>query len=622
MAYRTSPAALEHLPPGIPHIIGNEAAERFSFYGMKAVLAVFMVQYLHLMDGASGLGMSQTQATERVHLFNSAVYFTPLLGAIIADAFAGKYLTILWLSVVYCAGHAALACMGLFGNSPYWLAAGLGLIALGSGGIKPCVSAHVGDQFGARNAHLLPRTFNWFYFSVNIGAFVSMLLTPWLLEWHGPHWAFGVPGVLMALATVIFWLGRHRFIHVPPARRGFFREMFSPTGWKTIAKLLPLYLIVAMFWALFDQTGSTWIFQSQEMDRNFLGFEWLPSQIQSLNSVFVLLFIPLFAYWGYPAIDKIWKLSALRKIGIGLFLMAISFALVALIQQWIDGGEKPSIIWQIGAFALLTASEIMVSIVAMEFAYTQAPKTMKSLIMCLYLGAVALGNLFVAGVNHLIRIPDTAAIQLEEALEKLPADWRNSPRTVMLPGYDGRTGTADDFIQRLESGTPVALELPAQNTFENAAARIESAFVRDGKFPAQADGMQLIDDARDHWGNPIRYQILNSTTVRLISDGPDHKSGTRWDMGLTISRADTPAPKSPSWWDFLRPETPWLARHSRQTSENTDPASPFSRQFFAGGLTRLEGTAYFQFFTWLMLGTALVFIPYALLYKPRTYLQD
>ena len=424
MSHRTSPADLDGLPPGVPHIIGNEAAERFSFYGMKAVLAVFMVQYLHLLDGNSGAVMNEAEATARVHLFNGAVYLTPFLGALLADIFIGKYWTIIGLSLVYCAGHAALAVMGYFGNSPWWLMAGLGLIALGSGGIKPCVSAHVGDQFGARNAHLLSRIFNWFYFSINIGAFVSMLLTPWLLEWYGPHWAFGVPGVLMALATLVFWSGRKRFIHVPAGGKRFVRELFSLEGIKAMLKLLPLYLFVAMFWALFDQIGSTWIFQSQDMDRNFLGFEWLPSQIQSLNSVFVLTFIPIFAYAVYPLGDRVWKLTPLRKIGLGLFIMVGSFALVALIQQWIDGGAKPSIAWQILAFALLTVAEVMVSIVALEYAYTQAPKTMKSLLMCFYLGAVAIGNFFVAGVNHFIQIPDAAAEQLPVALAKLPADQR------------------------------------------------------------------------------------------------------------------------------------------------------------------------------------------------------
>jgi POT family proton-dependent oligopeptide transporter len=629
MAYRTSPADLEGMPPGVPHIIGNEAAERFSFYGMKAVLAVFMVQYLHLMDGRSGGVMNEAEATANVHLFNGAVYLMPLLGALLADVFAGKYRTIVWLSMVYCAGHAALACMGVFGNSTWWLAAGLGLIALGSGGIKPCVSAHVGDQFGARNAHLLTKIFNWFYFSINIGAFISMLLTPWLLEWHGPHWAFGVPGVLMALATLVFWLGRHRFIHVPAGGIGFLTEMFKGGGWIVMLKLLPLYLFVAMFWALFDQTGSTWIFQSQDMDRNFLGFEWLPSQIQSLNSVFVLTFIPIFAYLVYPLGDRVWKLTPLRKISLGLFIMVSSFALVAVIQQWIDAGEKPSVAWQIVAFALLTVAEVMVSIVALEYAYTQAPKTMKSLLMCFYLGSVAIGNFFVAGVNHFIQIPDAAAVQLPEAIAKLPPDWQKSPRTVMLPGYDGITGTQDDLIQRLKDGVPEKLEIPGQATFDEAAAVIENLVAQNGgKFPAEVDAAKEFERFLDPWGSPIRYQILNSTKARLMSDGPDRKAGTMWDTGMIIDLPQPAAEKKKSWTDSLHPEKPWLERRKAELGieaeggGSSDENSEFPRASFSGGQTRMQGAAYFWFFTWLMLGTAVAFIPYALLYKPKTYLQD
>ena len=147
MSHRTSPVDLEGMPPGIPYIIGNEAAERFSFYGMRTILVVFMAQYLAFMDGGGGRTMSGTEAVEHYHQFTSWVYFTPLFGALIADVFFGKYRTILWLSIVYCLGHAALACMGSYGNSPWWLLSGLALICIGSGGIKPCVSAFVGDQF-------------------------------------------------------------------------------------------------------------------------------------------------------------------------------------------------------------------------------------------------------------------------------------------------------------------------------------------------------------------------------------------------------------------------------------------------------------------------------------------
>ena len=118
----------------------------------------------------------------------SAVYFTPLLGAIVADAFFGKYKTIVSLSVVYCLGHLALA----LDETRLGLAVGLTLIAIGAGGIKPCVSAHVGDQFGKSNGHLLTKIFGWFYFSINLGAFASQIMTPILLDRFGPH-IFGVP---------------------------------------------------------------------------------------------------------------------------------------------------------------------------------------------------------------------------------------------------------------------------------------------------------------------------------------------------------------------------------------------------------------------------------------------
>ncbi len=620
MSYRTSPADLEGLPPGVPHIVGNEAAERFSFYGMKAVLAVFMASYLHLMDGTPGTPMHEAEATEKVHLFNTAVYFTPFLGALLSDIFLGKYRTIILLSIVYCAGHAALALMGSFGHSSWWLFAGLGLIALGSGGIKPCVSAHVGDQFGSRNAHLLPRIFNWFYFSINIGAAVSMALTPWLLEWYGPHWAFGVPGVLMAIATFVFWLGRHRFIHVPPAGLAFFRELFSGGGFGTLLKLAPLYLFVAVFWALFDQTGSTWIFQAQDMDRHFLGHQWLPSQAQSINSVFVLTFIPLFAYGLYPLIDRVWKLTPLRKIGLGLFIMVSSFALVALIQEWIDQGQRPNIGWQILAYALLTASEIMVSIVALEFAYTQAPRTMKSLVMCFYLGAVGLGNLGVAAVNHFIMVPEPARQQLDEALSRLPDDWRDSPENVVLPGHDGLTGTGDDFVAHLHKGQLHSLEIPGHESLRQTANRILE-LAADGRSLAELENS--LDAGTDPWGNPIRLQIQNSSTARLASAGPDRKENTRWDQGLILTLPDpsTAAP-SASWTDRLHPAEPWLEKRKREIAAGDELRDADEFTWFVGGQSKLEGAAYFHFFTWLMLGTAVGFIPFALLYRPRTQLQD
>ena len=179
-SYRTAPVAQAGMPAGIPYIIANEAAERFSYYGMRAILVVFMTQYLVNSSGVLDV-MSEDEAKGWYHLFVSAVYVTPLLGALLSDGLLGKFRTIIMLSLVYCAGHFVLA----LDDSRWGLALGLGLIALGAGGIKPCVSSHLGDQFGQSNQGLLTRAFSWFYFAINLGAFVSSLATPWLLHRYG-----------------------------------------------------------------------------------------------------------------------------------------------------------------------------------------------------------------------------------------------------------------------------------------------------------------------------------------------------------------------------------------------------------------------------------------------------
>ncbi|HEU5073531.1 MAG TPA: POT family MFS transporter [Polyangiaceae bacterium] len=398
--YRTAPLATEKMPPGIPYIVGNEAAERFSFYGMKAILAIFMTDYLMGSDGKLAT-MSDHEATSWMHFFVAGTYAFPLIGGIIADAFWGKYATILRLSLFYCLGHLALA----LDATRVGLVIGLGLIAVGAGGIKSCVSAHVGDQFGEQNQALLGRVFSWFYFAINFGAMSSMMLTPELLRRFGPHVAFGVPGVLMGVATLTFWAGRRRFAHIPPGGKRFLREAFSRQGLSVMLRLSIIYAFVAMFWALFDQTSSSWVLQAKRLDLGFMGFTWLPEQPQAANPVLVLLFIPLFAYVIYPNVDRVFKLTPLRKISIGLFLTVLAFLVPAYIESQLSAGHKPNIGWQFFAYVLMTAAEVMVSITALEFSYTQAPKQMKSLVMGLFFGSVVFGNLFTAIVNVIIENP-------------------------------------------------------------------------------------------------------------------------------------------------------------------------------------------------------------------------
>lgn len=386
------------MPKGIPYIIANEAAERFSYYGMKAILVVFMTDYLLMNDNT---------ATIWLHQFSIGVYATPLIGALLSDLIFGKYKTIMSLSIVYCLGHLVLA---LF-ETQTGLAVGLTLIAIGSGGIKPCVSAHVGDQFGSGNKHLIERVFSYFYLSINIGAFISTLATPFLLKEFGPSVAFGVPGLLMFIATFLFWLGRKKFIAIRPMRNEFLKDIKSKRGIKSVVTLSVIYVFVAVFWSLFDQTASTWVLQAKNslMDKSVdllgMSFTLLPSQIQAANPFFILLFTPIFTFIIYPFFSRFGRVKPMWKITVGMFISAISFLIIGYAEGLMQNGITVSIMWQFIAFAILTAGEVMVSITALEFSYTQAPNSMKSFIMGLYLLSVSLGNTITTVVNKFIIEP-------------------------------------------------------------------------------------------------------------------------------------------------------------------------------------------------------------------------
>jgi proton-dependent oligopeptide transporter, POT family len=473
--YRTAPdPELEGWPGGIPYIVGNEGAERFSFYGMKSML----IPYLTTLYIAANLSedLAGKSAAHDVHMFNAAVYALPMVGAMVADKLLGKYWTIISLSLVYCLGHLLLA---LVGGSLHGVQLGLAFIALGAGGIKPCVSAHVGDQFGVANWHLTKKVFQVFYFVINFGSLFSYVLMPWMLKHYGYELAFGLPGVLMFIATVVFWMGRNKFIHVPgnpagklglldaasgtllfvalmgiwlfgpqfelgmaarviiavlslvaglalfvyrqrlQADNGFLPVLLATAlrgpkharlamgeeayeGMLAVFRVLSVIGFVVLFWALFDQKDTTWILQAKQMDRSFhlplIGtFTLLPAQIASANPGLVLVLIPFMLFVVFPALEKLGiRITPLRRMAFGMFLAAASFVVVALLQQRIDAGAHVHVGWQVLAYLVLTASEVLVSATGLEFAYAQAPRRMKSTLMAFWYLTVSFGNIFVA----------------------------------------------------------------------------------------------------------------------------------------------------------------------------------------------------------------------------------
>jgi proton-dependent oligopeptide transporter, POT family len=483
-----SAAAPARLPRQIPFIIGNEACERFSFYGMRNILVQFLVSSVILayLPEAEREGM----AKEVFHSFVIGVYFFPLLGGWLSDRYFGKYNTVLWFSLVYCAGHA---CLAMFESNRTGFYTGLFLIALGSGGIKPLVVSFVGDQFTQANKHLAKIVFDFFYWTINFGSFFASLLMPLFLRNFGPSVAFGIPGVLMFLATLIFWLGRKQYVRVPPTRQGEDPDAFATVartalttrvegrgrpglvvaiagavlavlmlgswavgapywpedfgfvitaclalgaliafggigtsmqlerargrhadeavdGVRAVLRIIIVFALTTPFWSLFDQKASTWVLQGKAMVVPH-DLAWWPSflvkeasQMQALNPLLVMLIIPFNNLLLYPALRYIGiDPTALRRMGWGIGFSGLAWIVAGLIQLQIDSGAPTSLAWQGVPYLLLTFGEVLVSATALEFAYSQAPQSMKGVIMAFWYLTSTFGSLWVLITNAAVR---------------------------------------------------------------------------------------------------------------------------------------------------------------------------------------------------------------------------
>jgi POT family proton-dependent oligopeptide transporter len=599
--YLTAPAPTKEMPKGIPYIIGNEAAERFSFYGMKAILFTFMTQYLLNSSGEPAY-FTETEARQYQAWFTSAAYFTPLVGAFIADALWGKYKTILYISLFYCLGHGTLALLDM--PEPFLQATleptnyffiGLVLLAIGSGGIKSCVSANVGDQFGQTNKHLLSRVYSWFYFSINFGSFFSTMLTPWLLDVYGPGVAFGVPGVLMALATVVFWMGRRKFVHVPPVgTKVFLRNMVDRDGRSAILRLTPIFLLVAVFWSCYDQSTSGWVGQATRMDR-LLGTEWYESQIQAINPLLVLLFIPLFQLVLYPLGNKLWTLTPLRKIGIGMFLTAVTFGFSAVIEQWtVDSRET----FDREHAARIEAGEGDLRATLAHLEANSRPKAARALLedhfgrdnVKLYASADA--EISVAKWN----LDALAAIEMR--FDALESEAEASGMTAGALGAR-KVELRDDLTAALREQRPIVL-----GPGEIADAQAESAESPEHWF---ASGGVVYKDASAHmFERPnIAWQLLAYVLL------------TAAEVMVYLTLLEYSYRQAPN-------SIKSLIMGCNMASVGLGNAFIALVNMFtadAEGNSTLVGASYYWFFTACMLGAALLYVGVAVVYKPKEYLQ-
>ncbi|CAJ0609747.1 unnamed protein product [Cylicocyclus nassatus] len=377
---------LRHWPKTTLCIVSNEFCERFSYYGMRTVLILYLLNVLNF---------SENQSTIFFNSFTVLCYLTPLLGSIIADGYIGKFWTIFSVSILYACGQIILAAASVKNKEssvhPWMDLAGLVIIGFGTGGIKPCVSAFGGDQFEVGQERMLSLFFSMFYFSINAGSMISTFISPifrsqpCLGQDSCYPMAFGIPAILMILATCLFMAGSFWYKKPPPkenvfaevagvmtrAIRNKFHSKTSKQHWldnymdthvceddprclalqeevrskkacqkrifiedvKTLLRVLIMFLPVPMFWALYDQQGSIWLIQGIQMDcRLFGNLLLLPDQVQTLNAVLILLFIPLFQIVIYPLAGKCFNLTPLRKMVAGGLLASLSFLVTGFVQ--------------------------------------------------------------------------------------------------------------------------------------------------------------------------------------------------------------------------------------------------------------------------------------------------
>jgi POT family proton-dependent oligopeptide transporter len=372
-------------PKGFWFFFWGELAERASYYGTRAILFLYMTEQL---------GFKPDNASTTLHFYLAACYFLPLVGGFVADRYLGKYWTIVGFSVPYVVGQVLVG----FGTETYLIVAML-LLAMGSGVIKPNISTLMGltyDQQRPGQDRLRSDAFAMFYGAINIGSTASILAVPWIRTRYGYLTAFLFPAGLMAVALAVFALGK-RYYAVEVISRHEKTPQERSQQWAVLSRLLLLFLLVTFFWAIFDQQSSTWVaFAKDYLHLSLFGMKMDPDQLQALNAIFILAFLPLVTlFWNYAA-RKGHPFRATDKMTIGFALTALTMAIHAgAAYVAVQNGVRVSLWWQVVAYVMITFAEICISVTGLELAFTAAPKSMKGFVTACWLVTVGCANLFI-----------------------------------------------------------------------------------------------------------------------------------------------------------------------------------------------------------------------------------
>uniref|UniRef100_A0A671TF84 Solute carrier family 15 member 2-like n=1 Tax=Sinocyclocheilus anshuiensis TaxID=1608454 RepID=A0A671TF84_9TELE len=461
---RSSKLCGTNYPVSIAFIVVNEFCERFSYYGMKAVLTLYFIHYLH---------WDKNLSTAVYHAFSSLCYFTPVLGALIADSWLGKFKTVIYLSIVYVIGHVVKSVGAIpdVGDSTVHVVLsmlGLVLIAFGTGGIKPCVAAFGGDQFDEEHTEERRKFFSIFYMSINAGSVLSTIVTPILrgdVKCFGGDCyalAFGVPAALMVIALVVFIAGSGLYKKSPPEgnvlvcvckcigfaiRNRWKNSKKSPkrSHWldwaeekypkrliqeiQMVFRVLVLYIPLPMFWALFDQQVKgyiqfiSFVFSNHSnygcsisLKGIFYFCRFINTHTENINitvgtdefyaaanyGISQNISVPRGEYNGVVCETNTDQYHIdLGLLDFGAFYTVIlskeSNGLTFKKMEDIQANDI-HIAWQVPQYVFITAGEVMFSITGLEFSYSQAPASMKSVLQAGWLMNVAFGNVIVLTV--------------------------------------------------------------------------------------------------------------------------------------------------------------------------------------------------------------------------------
>jgi POT family proton-dependent oligopeptide transporter len=383
-------------PPGLFLLFGVEMWERFSYYGMRALLVLFLVS-----TEGGGFGWSKQDANHLYGWYTSLVYLTPLVGGYLADRFLGTHRSLVIGGILIAAGHF---CLAVANQTSFFV--GLALVILGTGFFKSNVSTMVGQMYSEGDRRR-DAGFTIFYMGVNTGAFIGQIVCGAFADSprFGWHWGFGGAGVGMVLGLITYLTLKRRYLGTlgePASKRAaaVSSRDISPLTRQDRDQITAIFLMVffdIFFWVAFEQAGSSMnFFAAERIDRNWGGFQIPTAWFQSINPLVIMLFAPVFA--------RIWMILGARgrepntpvKFGIALLLLAAGFVFMVFGARLSEGGAKVSPLWLAAAYLFHTFGELCLSPVGLSMITKLAPARFGSLLMGTWFLGTAAAN-FIAG---------------------------------------------------------------------------------------------------------------------------------------------------------------------------------------------------------------------------------